>query len=148
MAICFRLKRHALRKMTNRKKSVIFNLFILIAASSASECDNARSTGVLDEQLKKYVDGVLSVDNYDIVPGVYIERSRNLTVENGSLGDVGCGRGAFDIQNYVYRKLDQYSQTHVLAVNIPATARFFKGTHCHFHIPDTLKNKNYEFKQG
>ncbi|XP_049823531.1 uncharacterized protein LOC109606352 [Aethina tumida] len=112
--------------MTNRKKSVIFNLLILIAASSASECDNARSTGVLDEQLKKYVDGVLSVDNYDIVPGVYIERSRNLTVENGSLGDVGCGRGAFDIQNYVYRKLDQYSQTHVLAVNIPATARFFK----------------------
>lgn len=93
-----------------------------LLASSHLDCDSD-----LDKELKRFVDGVLSVDEYPIIPGIVIERSSNASTDNKHDENCVSTRSFASVENYVKRKIEEYTKNHVLAVDIPATARFFQG---------------------
>ncbi|XP_063919319.1 uncharacterized protein LOC135134547 isoform X2 [Zophobas morio] len=102
----------------------VLYMLCLVSTSFASKLDCESD---LDKELKRFVDGVLSVDEYSIIPGVVIERAANVTSKH--VDDDGMcvsSRSFTTIENYVKRKLQEYTDSHVLSVNIPATARFFQ----------------------
>lgn len=109
--------------------SLVYIVWIVTGVQGDS-CRNRNVSEVhfqgVDKQLKEYVDGILSADSYDVVPGVRIERSaivaKNVTKEEEACGD---GRAIEGIGEYFQDKLKKYYDTHLVSVNLPETARFF-----------------------
>ncbi|KAJ8969597.1 hypothetical protein NQ317_015468 [Molorchus minor] len=87
-----------------------------------------RDESVLDRELKNYVDRVLGVDVIHIIPGVEIEKAANNTfnntIKNTFTDKCIKGRHLETVEEYAGRKLDQYSKSHMLSVNLRETARF------------------------
>ncbi|XP_045474144.1 uncharacterized protein LOC123680343 isoform X1 [Harmonia axyridis] len=90
----------------------------------------------LQRDLKSYIDKVFSIDDYDIMPGVSIEKVSNNTERLDKNEDVSCEtkRTRRSLQDYLEERLDQYTKTHVLSVRMPQTARLF------FAPPDAGKS--------
>ncbi|KAK9880012.1 hypothetical protein WA026_008525 [Henosepilachna vigintioctopunctata] len=90
----------------------------------------------MQNELKKYVDKVLSIDEYNIIPGVSIKKRSNVTKSQDKGSETTCNtqRSRRSILDYIGEKLDRYTDTHVLSVNMPQTARLF------FAPPDAGKS--------
>jgi hypothetical protein len=113
---------------SRRGHVVIEVLYVVLCLVSDLRGSKLDCESDLDKELKRYVDRVLSVDEYSIIPGVGIERAANASrtlVDDDRICDKARSYGS--IESYVQRRLEEYTKTHVLAVNIPATARFFQG---------------------
>ncbi|CAH1375159.1 unnamed protein product [Tenebrio molitor] len=114
---------------SRRGHVVIEVLYVVLCLVSDLRGSKLDCESDLDKELKRYVDRVLSVDEYSIIPGVGIERAANASrtlVDDDRICDKARSYGS--IESYVQRRLEEYTKTHVLAVNIPATARFFQGS--------------------
>lgn len=115
------------------RRGLAVAIWVLLCASIACGMDQEvkATESVLDKELKDYVDGVFSVEEFRIAPGIEIERVDNGTVigddGDGSRNDCRRGRSFQTIPEYVGGKLDQYAQTHVLSVNLRETARFLSS---------------------
>lgn len=109
------------QKMGQRRRDLILKdvLYILLCVSSVNCVKNeAFITNQADTMLKSYIDGVLS-DEYQIIPGIKLEKLNKTKVATTQ------PRTIESIPDYVKRKLEEYTQTHALAVDFPQTARFF-----------------------
>lgn len=87
----------------------------------------ATEENLFDKELKSYVDRILSVDEYNIVPGVQIEPLNNTSNNTNCCINNANTRNLFSLSEYVQKKFDHYLKTHIVSVNLPKTARFFHG---------------------
>lgn len=94
----------------------------IVRTTCAAKTDVFIEENMLDKRLKNYVDRILSVDEYDIVPGVQIEPIHQNYSETAA-----STRTLFSLPDYVQQKVDHYLKTHTVSVNLPQTARFFAG---------------------
>lgn len=101
-----------------RTSDMLRVLYVLILVTTLKACESE-----IDKELKKYVDSVLSVDKYSILPGIGIERVANSTQNATCVSSRSLG----GIEDYIKKRIDDYTKTHVLSVDIPTTARFFQG---------------------
>nr|CAI5866632.1 unnamed protein product [Callosobruchus analis] len=101
------------------------SLVIIFRCSYAD--DILHDDAVVDNELKQYVDKVLSVDEFPIIPGVKVQKLTNV---NESVG-VQCdgsraeARGSSSVEKYVDDKLDRYAKSHSLVVDFKETGRVF-----------------------
>lgn len=115
--------------------SVSTKILIILWCASRIKCDNAihddnrgqagAAAAELDNELKAYVDQVLSLDEYNVVPGIAVERAVNASLNNATECCERTARKLASVEDYARERLGAYAQSHVLSVNIPATARFF-----------------------
>ncbi|XP_044271469.1 uncharacterized protein LOC123015662 [Tribolium madens] len=113
------------RYRTGDMLKVLYVLCLVLSTLRASKLNCGSDE--IDRELKQYVDSVLNIDKYSILPGIGIERVANAS-KNGENEETCVSSRSFgSIQEYVKKKMDEYSKTHVLSVDIPATARFFQS---------------------
>ncbi|CAH1111133.1 unnamed protein product [Psylliodes chrysocephalus] len=112
-----------IRKISLATFTIVLCLSLLV---NSCEIDQKISDDSdLETELKNYVDNVFSVNDLSIVPGIKIEAVRARDGVNRTFMD-GCqsGRSLEGLQEYVDRKIDQFTNRHTLSVNVPETARF------------------------
>ncbi|CAG9838278.1 unnamed protein product [Diabrotica balteata] len=99
----------------------------LLVTSCKVELNNSEEDD-LDQELKNYVDSVFSVSEISIVPGVKIEEIKHVPEENRTFTE-SCdnGRSLQTVQEYVDKKIEQFSARHLLSISLPETARFFSS---------------------
>ncbi|XP_022918600.1 uncharacterized protein [Onthophagus taurus] len=98
---------------------------------------NENKISFVDRELFKYVDEIFDEDRYKIFPGLEIENNtvskptdRCLFNKNkNTINETHCeeSRSMGTLEDYFYKKLYQYTQNHVVAVNVSETSRFFKA---------------------
>lgn len=87
------------------------------------DIQNVKGLSRLDRQLLRYVNRTLSVDRYNIFAGVSIERKDD--VHSEELCDLRSTRKLGSVEQYIKRRIEDYAKTHVVAINMPDTGRFF-----------------------
>lgn len=106
---------------------VIYGLILCGICCRTPDIENV-SLSRLDKQLLSYVNKTFSVDKYKIFDGVSIERK-----EDGEMKRIceGESRTIASLEDYIKRRFEDYTKTHVVSIKIPETGRFFK---CKFNF--------------
>ncbi|XP_072391619.1 uncharacterized protein Osi24 isoform X2 [Diabrotica undecimpunctata] len=114
------------RNVQLTKLLLILHLSLLVTSCKV-ELNNSEEDD-LDQELKNYVDSVFSVSEISIVPGVKIEEIKHVPEENRTFTE-SCdnGRSLQTVQEYVDKKIEQFSARHLLSISLPETARFFSS---------------------
>lgn len=109
-------------------KCLLLILANLLALTNAGSEELFAQFSNLDQELVRYVDDIFSDSGrqIDVVPGICIERkSGNFSNVNSTLENCSTSRGIDSVEEYFSEKWDNFAKTHVLAMNVPETARFF-----------------------
>jgi len=115
-----------------RKRSPSLDIILLIVFLYGGNCCKIEENfSGLDKELVRYVDDIFSVDNVTVIPGIGIER-RNKDVEDVHRNDTDlkkCDtpRKSMQFEDYFYDKWNDYTDSHIVKVNLTSTARFFGG---------------------
>lgn len=120
----------------NRKSVKVRYLFMLFHfVGTCATTVGREDVTSLDRQIVNYVDEIFNVDKYHVIPGVGIEtkdhssgppweeRERERERKFANSTDVSS------VEDYFYKKWDQYTENHVVAVNLSETSRFLKSTY-------------------
>lgn len=101
-------------------------IFLYLAYTSSVEAcaDPNTNSSDIDAELKTYVDSVLKTENFNIIPGVYLESLKNVTLNNSSCD---TGRSSDSLESFFSRRLGDFFENHVVAVNLEQTARFLSS---------------------
>lgn len=113
------------RKSVFIKYSVLVTLVCILQYTKASE--HSKNITTLDQELIQYVDEIFNIDKYRILPGIEVERKENLPKKNVTYNSNNNNEKRSmtnDLQDYVYKRMDNYLKTHVVSLNLPETARF------------------------
>ncbi|XP_028132597.1 uncharacterized protein LOC114328052 isoform X2 [Diabrotica virgifera virgifera] len=115
------------RRNVQLAKLLLILHFSLLVTSCKVELNNSEEDD-LDQELKNYVDSVFSVSEISIVPGVKIEEIKHVPEENRTFTE-SCdnARSLQTLQEYVDKKIEQFSAKHLLSISLPETARFFSS---------------------
>lgn len=107
---------------TRTTTSTILPLLLLLTfLSRCILADSIASQPNLQEaELRNYVDELFSGDKVEIMPGLTIEPTGNLSKPSAAC----VGNDCADVSDYFYKKWNQYIEEHVLAVNVSETSRF------------------------
>lgn len=97
-------------------------LCLLLTLSGCSALGETKLSRV-ERELRRYVDDVMGVDRFNVLPGVRIERL--VPLENATRDDRESGRRIEGFEEYFEDRLERYADTHLVSVNVPETARFF-----------------------
>ena len=114
----------------NRKSVKVRYLFMLfhIVGTCATTAGREDVTS-LDRQIVNYVDEIFNVDRYHVIPGVGIETKDNSSLPLWQEGERRAANSTdvSSLEDYFYKKWDQYTENHVVAVNLSETSRFLKS---------------------
>lgn len=109
------------RKSEFIKYSILVTLICILQYTQATE--HSKNLTTLDEKLIKYVDEIFSLDNYKILPGLELEKK-----EINGTNETFRGYNEYEtdnvVQEYFYKRMDNFINSHVLSLNVPQTARF------------------------
>lgn len=109
-------------KLLNACSCVASSFLCLLLVLSRCSAEETKLNRV-ERELRRYVDDVLGVDRLNVLPGVRIERS--VPVENATRDGREGGRNIEGFEEYFKDRLKRYTDTHLVSVNVPETARFF-----------------------
>lgn len=110
-------------------KVILTELIIIYCFFEAKACETSEKVveeSVVDKELKNYVDDLFSENNFFIVPGIRVEGITNTTKNETKYCD--SGRSARSVEDYFQEKLDDFTKTHTLSVNVLEAARFLSPT--------------------
>lgn len=114
-------------KRRRQQQITIFILLAVFGVAKSTSCDDAPiAMSRLDRELTAYVDKIFSVDNVTVMPGVGIERVQDNVESDRSEFSRNC-TPTHAVEDYFYEKWNDFSERHVVSLNLPQTARFLQS---------------------